>query len=308
VEKIPAREPFEGMINAEPGRYGRKLRISKARRKKELGRAHAGPLYRLLLLMLCYYQVGLMLMERNRSTAPRQAVKRSVPEGYRIYAIGDVHGRADLLDALLRRIDADLARRPITQSTQVFLGDYIDRGPHSRQVIDLLIARRREHRALFLMGNHELCALQALSERSILSGWMEMGGASTLISYGVTPSRRPDTRADREDAIAFGEAMPESHRKFIESLALAFTCGDFFFTHAGVRPGIPLGRQHQQDLLWIREDFLLHEDDFGKVVVHGHTPTMQPDIRPNRINIDTGAYATGRLTCLVLEGSEVSFL
>jgi serine/threonine protein phosphatase 1 len=249
-----------------------------------------------------------MLMERKRLTSVRQAAKPSVLEGHRLYAIGDVHGRADLLDALLARIDADLARRPIAQSTQIFLGDYIDRGPQSRQVIDRLIAIRRQHRALFLMGNHELYALQTLSERSIVSGWMEMGGASTLVSYGVTPSRRPDPRADREVAIAFGEAMPESHRKFIESLALAFTCGDFFFTHAGVRPGIPLRTQHQQDLLWIREDFLLHEDDFGKVVVHGHTPTMQPDIRPNRINIDTGAYATGRLTCLVLEGSEISFL
>jgi len=249
-----------------------------------------------------------MLMERERSTSLRQAAKPSVPAGHRIYAIGDVHGRADLLDALLRRIDADLKRRPIAQSTQIFLGDYIDRGPHSRQVIDLLIARRRQHRALFLMGNHELCVLEALSERSIVPGWMEMGGASTLVSYGVTPSRRPDPIADREVAIAFAEAMPESHRKFIESLALAFTCGDFFFTHAGVRPGIPLRRQDQQDLLWIREDFLLHEDDFGKIIVHGHSPTMQPDIRPNRINIDTGAYATGRLTCLVLESSEISFL
>jgi serine/threonine protein phosphatase 1 len=258
--------------------------------------------------MLCYYCLGNMLMERMQSTSLRQAAKPSVPEGCRIYAIGDVHGRADLLDALLARIDADLARRPIAQSTQIFLGDYIDRGPHSRQVIDMLIARRREHRALFLKGNHELYALQALNEPSIPWGWMQMGGASTLVSYGVTPSRRPDPKADREVAIAFAEAVPESHRNFIESLALAFTCGDFFFTHAGVRPGIPLRMQYQQDLLWIREEFLLHEDDFGKIIVHGHTPTMEPDIRPNRINIDTGAYATGRLTCLILEDSQISFL
>jgi len=249
-----------------------------------------------------------MLMERKPSASLRNAAKPSVPEGHRIYAIGDVHGRADLLTALFRRIDADLARRPIALSTQIFLGDYIDRGPHSRQVIDLLIARRREHKALFLKGNHELYLLEALSERSILSEWMQMGGASTLVSYGVTPSRRPDPKADQEIALAYSEALPESHRNFIESLALAFTCGDFFFAHAGVRPGIPLEQQHQQDLLWIREDFLLHEDDFGRVIVHGHTPTTQPDIRPNRINIDTGAYATGRLTCLVLENSQISFL
>jgi serine/threonine protein phosphatase 1 len=251
---------------------------------------------------------GIMLMERERSTSWRQAAEPSVPEGHRIYAIGDVHGRADLLAALFRRIDADLARRPTAEATQVFLGDYIDRGPRSRQVIDLLIARRREHRALFLMGNHEAYARQVLSDPSVLPQWMQMGGARTLVSYGVMPSRHSDAKAHQDTAVAFREAIPESHHKFIESLALAFTCGDFFFTHAGVRPGIPLRTQDQQDLLWIRDDFLLHEDDFGKVIVHGHTPTMQPDIRPNRINIDTGAYATGRLTCLVLEGSEMSFL
>jgi serine/threonine protein phosphatase 1 len=109
-------------------------------------------------------------------------------------------------------------------------------------------------------------------------------------------------------ADAFRRALPDSHRNFMQGLALSFTCGDFFFAHAGVRPGIPLRQQRPEDLLWIREEFLLHEEDFGKIVVHGHTPAREPDVRPNRINIDTGAYATGRLTCLVLEGEQISFL
>ncbi len=123
-----------------------------------------------------------------------------------------------------------------------------------------------------------------------------------------TPPRRLDLQSQHRLATALGHSMPDSHRRFLGGLALSFSCGDFFFVHAGVRPGVPLQEQSQNDLLWIREDFLLHEEDFGKVVVHGHTPAREPDIRPNRINIDTGAYATGRLTCLVLEGHQVSFL
>ena len=234
--------------------------------------------------------------------------KPRVPAGRRIYAVGDVHGRADLLSDLFMRIDDDLKARPTADSVQVFLGDYIDRGPNSRQVIDLLIARRRRRDVLFLKGNHEDCALQFLSDPTVLSEWQNMGGLNTLLSYGVMPTRRDDPKSQHKVSTALRQAMPDSHRRFIEGLALSFTCGDFFFVHAGVRPGISLQRQSQQDLLWIRDDFLLHEEDFGMVVVHGHTPIYEPDIRSNRINIDTGAYATGRLTCLVLEGDDMSFL
>ena len=237
---------------------------------------------------------------------PRQ--KPCIPAGSRIYAVGDVHGRADLLAALLARIDDDLKSNPVARPIQVFLGDYIDRGPQSRQVLDLLIARRRQHEMLFLKGNHEVYASHVLGAPSALSEWKHMGGVSTLLSYGVTPCARDNPQAVQAAAIAFGQAVPSSHRRFIGGLALSFTCGDFFFAHAGVRPGIPLRQQWQQDLLWIRDEFLLHEEDFGKIIVHGHTPVRQPDIRPNRINIDTGAYATGRLTCLVLEGDQISFL
>jgi serine/threonine protein phosphatase 1 len=244
----------------------------------------------------------------NLLTSKVQKAKPRIPDGQRVYAVGDVHGRADLLSALLARIDADLAAHPVAQPIQVFLGDYIDRGPHSREVLDLLIARRRRHVMLYLQGNHETYAAQFLSDPSVLSDWKHIGGLNTLLSYGVTPSASEDPIGQQDMAAAFRAALPDSHRRFIQSLALSFTCGDFFFAHAGVRPGVPLRQQRRQDLLWIREDFLLHEEDFGKIVVHGHTPAREPDIRPNRINIDTGAYATGRLTCLVLEGEEMSFI
>ena len=234
--------------------------------------------------------------------------KPRAPAGRRIYAVGDIHGRADLLSDLLMRMDDDLEARPTADSLQVFLGDYIDRGPNSRQVIDLLIARRRQYNVLFLKGNHEECALQFLSNPTAFSEWRNIGGLSTLISYGVVPTRRDDAQSQHKASTAFRQALPDSHRRFIEGLVLSFSCGDFFFVHAGARPGTPLQRQSQRDLLWIRDDFLLHEEDFGMIVVHGHTPIYKPDIRSNRINIDTGAYATGRLTCLVLEEDDMRFL
>ncbi len=231
-----------------------------------------------------------------------------MPAGGRVYAIGDVHGRADLLSELFKRIDDDLRSRPRMNSIEVFLGDYIDRGPNSREVIDLLIERRQSHNTKFLKGNHEDCALRLLTDPAVFSEWKMIGGLSTVLSYGVTPTGHHDPQTHPRIAAAMAEAMPDSHRRFLASLALSFTLGDFFFAHAGVRPGIALAAQSPRDLLWIRDDFLLHEDDFGKVIVHGHTPTREPEIRANRINIDTGAYATGRLTCLVLENDQISFV
>jgi serine/threonine protein phosphatase 1 len=237
-----------------------------------------------------------------------QEAKPRVPDGTRIYAVGDVHGRADLLQGLLARIDSDLKAYPIEQSLQIFLGDYIDRGGHSREVLDLLIARKRQHSMLYLKGNHETFAIQFLSAPWVFSDWKHVGGINTLLSYGVTPPASDDPRDQVDAAKAFSRALPESHGRFLQGLALSFTCGDYFFAHAGVRPGIPLRMQRQQDLLWIREEFLLHEETFGKVVVHGHTPAKEPDVRANRINIDTGAYATGRLTCLVLQSDQIAFI
>ena len=238
----------------------------------------------------------------------RRKLRPRVPDGIRLYAIGDIHGRADLLDRVFTRIDADLAKAPPQSSIQIFLGDYVDRGPASRQVLDLLIARQTVHRCVFLKGNHETYMIDFGANPSILDDWQRLGGFETLLSYGMTPPSIADPAAQIQLAADFQHALPESHRQFLDSLKLSFTCGDYFFVHAGIRPGIPLEKQHENDLLWIRRDFLLCEDDFGKIIVHGHSRMQAPDIRPNRINIDTGAYATGRLTCLILEGDRIDFL
>jgi len=244
----------------------------------------------------------------NVLASPAQKAKPRIPPHIRIYAVGDIHGRADLLEALFKRIDASVKKHPIKHAIQVFLGDYIDRSPNSRDVIEMLIARKPEQAMICLKGNHESYALQFLDDPSVLSEWMQAGGIHTLLSYGVKPSTRGNPRPEHDVARAFRAALPESHRQFMQNLELSFTCGGYFFAHAGVRPGIALREQREQDLLWIREDFLLHEEDFGKIIVHGHTPALEPDIRPNRINIDTGAFATGRLTCLVLQGDQMAIM
>jgi serine/threonine protein phosphatase 1 len=234
--------------------------------------------------------------------------KPRIPANMRVYAIGDVHGRADLLRDLFVQIDADLLARPISYSVEILLGDYIDRGPESREVIQLLITRGRHHSMHCLAGNHEIFVSQFLNDPSVLSAWKHLGGLSTLASYGLAPSMNADPHEQRELAEAFRLTIPKTHLRFLDNLPVTYACGDFFFTHAGVRPGIALQQQSKRDLLLIREDFLLHEGDFGKIIVHGHTPVMEPDVRPNRINIDTGAFATGRLTCLVLESDQMTFV
>ena len=231
-----------------------------------------------------------------------------VPEGLRIYAIGDMHGCAELLDQVLSRIDAHQALHPAVRPIEVFLGDYIDRGPASREVLDRLIARSRARETVFLKGNHETLVESFLKDPAILSNWRHYGGLETLLSYGLAPSVNMDLAEQTKLATAFSEALPESHRRFLGGLRSSFTCGDYFFVHAGVRPGIPLAKQREEDLLWIRTDFLLCEAEFSKFVVHGHTPVREPEVRANRINIDTGAYATGQLTCLMLEGAERHFI
>ncbi len=239
---------------------------------------------------------------------PMRKLKARIPRGTRIYAIGDVHGRVDLLTAMFARIDASIRDYPTKHILHVLVGDYIDRGPHSREVVDALVARKRQHDMVYLKGNHESYALRFLSDPTVLTEWTSAGGISTLLSYGVMPTTRDEPRRPDEVALAFEQALPESHLRFLQDLDLSFTCGSYFFAHAGVRPGIPVHEQREQDLLWIRDDFLLHEEDFGKIVVHGHTPALEPDVRPNRINIDTGAYATGRLTCLVLQDDEIAIM
>ena len=231
--------------------------------------------------------------------------KPKLPDGIRIYAVGDIHGRADLLKGVFGAIDHHLARAGPARALHVFLGDYIDRGPASREVVDLLIERGRRHESLFLKGNHEAFLFEVLQDASKLEAWKDYGGFQTLMSYGLAPSLKPD--ADEQNQLVQGlvNSMPPDHRRFFGRLRPSFVCGDFFFVHAGVRPGVPLRSQHEDDLLWIREEFLESEEDFGKVIVHGHTPVTKAEIRPNRINIDTGAYATGILTLLTIQGERL---
>ncbi|MCJ9730360.1 metallophosphoesterase family protein [Bradyrhizobium sp. PRIMUS42] len=235
----------------------------------------------------------------------RKKTKPRLPDGVRVYAIGDVHGRADLLQSLLTVIDADLARSAPGRAIQVFLGDYVDRGPDSRAVLDLLIERSKSHETVCLKGNHEVFLLEVLKDPARLQEWRHYGGLLTLVSYGVTPTMNPSAEQQVELIEGLKRALPPEHLAFLKQLPSSFTCGDFFFVHAGVKPGVALERQKDEDLLWIREEFLASEERFGKYIVHGHTPVSVPDIRPNRINIDTGAYATGNLTLLTIQGDSL---
>jgi serine/threonine protein phosphatase 1 len=228
-----------------------------------------------------------------------------LPDGIRIYAISDVHGCADLLQKMFTVIDRDLATIGSTRAIHVFLGDYIDRGPDSRKTIDLLIDRGRKHESVFLKGNHEAFLFDVLKNPSQLQDWKQFGGLQTLTSYGLRPSLNPDPAEQSELIKELAQAIPLHQRRFFNNLRLRFVCGDFFFVHAGVRPGVALAKQQEQDLLWIREEFLASEEHFAKYIVHGHTPVREPDRRFNRINIDTGAYATGNLTLLTVQGDSM---
>ena len=202
-------------------------------------------------------------------------------------------------------IDRDLANAGGMRAIHVFLGDYIDRGPESCQTIDLLINRSRRHETIFLKGNHEAIMFDVLKSPSQLQGWKQLGGLQTLASYGVRPALNADGAEQAELIKEFAHKIPLHQRRFFNSLRLRFVCGDFFFVHAGIRPGIPLAQQKEEDLLWIRDEFLDSEERFSKYIVHGHTPVREPDIRSNRINIDTGAYATGNLTLLTIQGDSI---
>ena len=232
----------------------------------------------------------------------------SLPAELRIYAIGDIHGRLDLLNELLARISSDIALRPTVRPLYVFLGDYIDRGSASRETIDRLIEHGKTHESIFLKGNHELIAIKCLSDRSLFDQWLRLGGLETLVSYGLPPETLANGKQIAELQSAFHGALPQAHFRFFRDLKNSFECGDFFFAHAGVKPNVELSRQKENDLLWIRGEFLMSKDDFGKIIVHGHTPTREIEVGPNRINIDTGAFATGCLSCLVLEGEELSVI
>jgi serine/threonine protein phosphatase 1 len=235
----------------------------------------------------------------------------SVGEDRVVYAVGDVHGRADLLMRLHAMIQEDAAAAPPVRRVLVYLGDYVDRGPASREVIDLLLdGPPRGFEAVHLLGNHEHALLSFLEDISVAPMWFTYGGLATMHSYGLQPMpgdmENPQRLRQLQRQLA--DALPPNHLAFLRGLALHHSEGDYLFVHAGLRPGKPLEEQKAWDLISIRDDFLRSRADHGQMVVHGHSIAEKPQVARNRIGIDTGAYATGRLTCLRLHDTSRRFL
>jgi len=235
----------------------------------------------------------------------------SIPDKMRIYTIGDIHGRADLLKTLHENILRDAKTASVDMKMiVVYLGDYVDRGTQSRQVLDMLInSPMTDFEPVYLKGNHEDTLLTFLEDDSIGPEWLSIGGDVCLYSYQVAPQNglplKKKFKRLQED---FKHVLPDDHLTFLSSLKLSYQVGDYLFVHAGIMPDKPISRQNLSHLMWIRDEFTNDKRNYGKIIVHGHTITGQPDIRANRIGIDTGAYATGKLTCLVLEGIKRRFL
>jgi serine/threonine protein phosphatase 1 len=227
----------------------------------------------------------------------------TLPPGQRVYAVGDVHGCFERLVSMHEEIAADLAERPVEDATLVHLGDYVDRGMESAQVVEWLVAGPPvpAQRVINLMGNHEQMMLAAIAMADKDAGelWLHNGGADSLMSWGVSHNVAQQDWASR---------IPMPHLLFLRDLALVYRIGPYLFVHAGIRPGVPLTQQARQDLLWIREPFLSSKQDHGVVVVHGHSPRREPQVASNRIGIDTGAVIGGALTCVVLEADTLGFI
>lgn len=240
----------------------------------------------------------------SRKTASPRACAAAL--GERIYAIGDVHGRADCLDALLAQIDIDDAARGAARTRLVFLGDLVDRGAGSRDVIERVMAEA--HRSEFIIGNHEEVMIRAWEgERESVKLFHRIGGRETVLSYGVDEHEYDRLGFDELTQLIAARIPPE-HIAFLRRFADHYRSGDYLFVHAGIRPGVALHEQASSDLRWIRRDFLDDRRDHGVMVIHGHTVVADVDEQPNRIGIDTGAYASGTLTALGIEGSKRWYL
>jgi serine/threonine protein phosphatase 1 len=254
----------------------------------------------------------MVLLSRLKSKSNPPITTPRVPDDTVVYAIGDIHGELHLLEQLLEKIEADSRDRDASQKFVVFMGDVIDRGGYSKEIITLLSQTPfclPGFEPICLLGNHEQVMLDFFDHPENSKAWFRFGAVETLASYGIRVGSRTDESIRliklRDETL---DIIPQKHLAFLRSLKTRFTIGDYFFSHAGIRPGISLDRQSAEDLLWIREPFLSSSLFHEKVIVHGHTVHATPQDLPNRIGIDTGAYATGVLTALVLTKEQRSFL
>ena len=231
------------------------------------------------------------------------------PEGTRIYAIGDMHGRLDLLQKLEDKTQADADGSGADLRIAVYLGDYIDRGPDSRALVDWVIEGQLDGFETHLIkGNHEDRMLKYLEGSDGGERWLAIGGLETLQSYDISAGALPSAEQGDQWRMQLIRCLPPEHLAFLTNLEIKYECGDYLFVHAGVKPGVALADQNAEDFLWIRDEFLGSRQDFGRMIVHGHSIGATPQIQINRICVDTGAYYSGHLTAAVLEGDEVWFL
>lgn len=249
--------------------------------------------------------------DRSKEQVANSGLGHALPDGVRIYSIGDIHGSARELNVLLERITQDLKERPIAQAEIVLHGDYVDRGPQSADVLTRLALGQFPAPTTTLRGNHEEMLLNFVSDPTSLASWRHVGGLETLHSFGIDVSAIGSVRSTEQYSEVHGHflrALGDARLKAVEETLLSYSVGGYFFCHAGIRPGVALERQQPRDLLWIRDEFLSSGANHGKVVVHGHTPVEEAENRGNRINVDTGAYLTGTLTAAVLEANSVIFI
>ncbi|MFC0588507.1 metallophosphoesterase [Novosphingobium aquiterrae] len=244
-----------------------------------------------------------MNLFRRLFSAADRAPLAAVPPGQRVYAVGDVHGCRALFGALVAAIETDDAARAPADTVIILLGDLIDRGPDSAGVVAASRALQARRAVRILKGNHEEMLLESLTSRDVLREFLRYGGRETVLSYGIDPAAYHAAALDDVQAL-IDTHIPREDLDFIAAFEDSLTIGDYHFVHAGVRPGVPLDQQSVSDQHWIRGTFLAQDDGFGAVVVHGHTIFAKPEIKAGRIGIDTGAYTTGCLTALGLQGTE----